>query len=153
MVNTFYVLNTFVCTPNCSVSAHEYNEGTISGDGYFFRRSGHCCVSLKYPSRVTIPSRLCTRCVPSDGGHDVFLSGKAMCGEKCNLCCFYLLNIYMKSWSKNRIDLLIANQQISQMYYSTCDAKTNPWFLFQVWLFLFRQGLEIPVSFKIACVC
>jgi hypothetical protein len=50
----------------------------------------------------------------------IFIAGKArcrsMCGEKCNLCRFYLLNIYLKSWSKNRIDLLIANQHISQMY-------------------------------------
>jgi hypothetical protein len=73
MVNTFYVLNMFVWMPNCCyTSAYEYNEGTISRNGYFFENPEIVCFvticmgadsykkSSKYPSRVIIPFRLCT---------------------------------------------------------------------------------------------
>ncbi len=43
MVNTFYCRYTFVCTPNCFTSAYEYNEGTISRDGYFFENLEIVC--------------------------------------------------------------------------------------------------------------
>ncbi len=43
----------------------------------------------------------------------------------------------MKSWSKNRIDLLIANQQISQMY-----STVQYIFALKFGFFSSRQGLE-----------
>ncbi len=135
MVNTFYVLNTFVCTPNCCyIRIWIQWRDNLYRDGYSSKDLDIVCfikisLSCDYPFQIMDALRL------MEGMTLFWVENRYAAAWKCNLCCFSFLNIYMKSWSKNRIDLLIANQQISQMY-STGEAKTNPRFLLsKVWLF------------------
>ncbi len=92
MINTFYILNTFVCMPNC-LHPHINTKKGQSLEMDIFSKDLTLCVQLKYPSRVTIPLRLCTGCVESDGGHEVFLCvkkrGSAACVEKNVICAVF----------------------------------------------------------------